>query len=120
MYGGSVDDLIGDLDRSRDELRVLERKLARLSASVAGKRAEVRRLEESIAAEQGSGLPASRTDAIVAVLSRGARPMSPSEVTEALNRAGRSDELRSVTATLTHLLKSKRVIRQGRGRYLAA
>ncbi len=119
MYGELVDDLTDDLDRAKDELLVLERKLARVSASVAGKRAEVRRLEESIAAEQGSGLPPSRTDAIVAVLGRGAGPMSPSEVTDALNEAGRSDELRSVTATLAHLLKSKRVIREGRGRYLA-
>lgn len=115
-----MDDLTGDLHRARDELIGLERQLARLAARVAGKRAEVGRLEESIAAEHRSGLPASRTDAIVAVLSRGAGPMSPSEVTEALNGAGRTDELRSVTATLTHLLKGKRVIRQGRGRYLAA
>ncbi|MEI2700682.1 MAG: hypothetical protein V9E94_20930 [Microthrixaceae bacterium] len=53
----------------------LERQLARAwPARVAGQRAEVARLEESIAAEQRSGLPASRTDAIVAVLSRGRRP----------------------------------------------
>ena len=114
-----MEELTDVLNRSKGELLALERKLAVLSARVAGQRAEVARLEESIAAEHRSGLPASRTDAIVAVLSRGASPMSPSEVTEALNEAGRNDELRSVTATLTHLLKSKRVIRQGRGRYLA-
>jgi len=115
-----VDDLTDDLERARVDLQGLERQLARLSARVAGKRAEIGRLEESIAAEHRSGLPASRTDAIVAVLSRGAGPMSPREVTDALHGAGRNDELRSVTATLTHLLKSDRVIRQGRGRYLAA
>lgn len=119
MYGDPVEELTDALDRSKGELLALERKLAVLSARVAGQRAEVARLEESIAAEQGSGLPASRTDAIVAVLGRGAGPMSPSEVTDALNEAGRNDELRSVTATLAHLLKSSRVIRQGRGRYLA-
>lgn len=117
---GFVDDLTDDLERVRNELVGLERQLARLSARVAGKRAEGRRLAESIAAEHRSGLPSSRTDAIVAVLARGAAPMSPSEVADALNDSGRSDDLRSVTATLTHLLKSKRVIRQGRGRYLAA
>lgn len=115
-----VDDLAEDLDRAKSELAGLERRLARVSARVAGKRAEVRRLEEAIAAEHRGGLPASRTDAIVAVLSRGAGPMSPSEVTEALRDAGRNDELRSVTATLAHLLKGHRVIRRGRGRYLAA
>jgi recombinational DNA repair ATPase RecF len=119
VYAGTVDDLTDDLDRAKDELAGLERQLARVSARVAGKRAEVARLEEAIAAEQRSGLPASRTDAIVSVLSRGASPMSPAEVTAALNDAGRADELRSVTATLNHLLKSSRVIRQGRGRYLA-
>lgn len=120
MYAGIVEDLTDDLDRAKDELVGLERQLARLSARAAGKRAEVARLEESIAAEQRSGLPASRTDSIVAVLARGVGPMSPSQVTAALKAAGRSDELSSVTATLAHLLKGKRVIRQGRGRYLAA
>lgn len=115
-----MDDLTEDLDRAKDELASLERQHARLSARVAGKRAEVARLQESIAAERRSGLPASRTDAIVAVLSRAAGPMSPAEVTTALKDAGRADELRSVTATLTHLMRSSRVIRQGRGRYLAA
>jgi recombinational DNA repair ATPase RecF len=114
-----VDDLLHDLDEAKQDLATLERQLARVSARVAGKRAEVARLEESIAAEKQSGLPASRTDAIVVVLNRGAGPMSPAEITAALNEAGRSDELRSVTATLTHLLKGNRVIRQGRGRYVA-
>lgn len=114
-----MEDLTDDLDRAKDELAGMERQLARLSARAAGKRAEVARLEESIAAEHRSGLPASRTDAIVAVLARGAGPMSPSEVTAALTNAGRNDELRSVTATLVHLLKGGRVVRQGRGRYLA-
>ncbi len=115
-----MDDLTDDITRAKDELVRLEQQLARASARVAGKRAEIARLEESIAAEQRSGLPASRTEAIVSVPSRGAGPMSPAEVTAALNDAGRTDELRSVTATLNHLLKSNRVIRQSRGRYLAA
>lgn len=114
-----VDDLIGDLNRAKAELAGLERQLARLSARVAGKRAEVARLAESIAAEQRSGLPSSRTEAIVAVLQRGLGPMSPTEIVAALHDAGRTDELRSVTATLTHLVKGHRVRREGRGRYLA-
>ena len=85
-----MEDLVDDLDRAKEELRSLERQLARISARVAGKRAEVARLEESIAAEQRSGLPASRTDAIVSVLSRGVGPMSPAEVTAALGSAAGS------------------------------
>ncbi len=62
---------------------------------------------------------ARRTDAIVAVLHAGTKPMSPREITDALHEAGRQDELRSVTATLAHLLKADAVDRVGRGRYLA-
>jgi hypothetical protein len=120
VYDPHVDDLLQDLDEAKVDLVALERQLARVSAKAAGKRAEIARLEESIAAEQQSGLPASRTDAIVAVLSRAAGPMSPADITAALNEAGRPDELRSVTATLTHLLRSNRVIRQGRGKYVSA
>lgn len=54
-------DLIDDLDRPKGELLALERTLAVVSARVAGQRAEVARLEESIAAEHRSGPPASRT-----------------------------------------------------------
>ncbi len=45
--------------------------------------------------------------------------MLPSQITDALNDAGSREELRFVTATLGHLLSTGRVIRQGRGRYLA-
>lgn len=114
-----MDELLQGLEQAKRDLVALERQLARMSARVAGKRTEIARLEESIAAEQHSGLPASRTDAIVSVLNRGAGPMSPADITAALKEAGRPDELRSVTATLTHLLRSNRVIRQGRGRYIA-
>lgn len=116
-----MDDLSEDLERARSDLVSLERQLARLAARVAGKRTEIARLEESIAAEQRSGLPASRTDAIVAVLARAASPMSPSEITAALNEAGRIEELRSVTATLSHLMQGsqRRVDRPVRGKYVA-
>lgn len=108
-----------DLDRAMTELEGLELQMERVVARVVGKRAEVAQLRESIARENQSGLPAARTDAIVSVLRRNTLPMSPSEVTEALNDAGRSDQLSSVTATLAHLRNATRVIRQGRGRYVA-
>jgi len=101
------------------ELEELEQQLARLAARAAGKREEVARLRESIAAVKRGGLPPARTDAILAVLRRSGSAMSPKEIVTALRDGGRDDELRSVTATLNHLLGQKRVLRQGRGRYLA-
>lgn len=65
-------------------------------------------------------LPSRRTDAVVELLRRATAPMSPSEITGALHDHGRDDELRSVTATLAHLLKAKLVQRVGRGRYVAS
>ncbi len=114
-----MSELTADLERATAEVASLELQLDRLAARLAGKRAEVAQLSESIAREQSTGLPTSRTDAIVAVLRQRVTAMSPSEITEALNDAGRTDELSSVTATLAHLLKSRRVTRQGRGRYVA-
>jgi hypothetical protein len=46
--------------------------------------------------------------------------MSPSEIRAALEAAGRTDDLRSITATLDHLLKAGMVQRPARGRYVAA
>ncbi|MGB3411178.1 MAG: hypothetical protein WBA45_08260 [Microthrixaceae bacterium] len=112
-------DLLTDVRRVEVEVIDLERQLARLAARLAGKRAELTRLRESVANEQSGGLPAKRTDAIISVLQRDPVAMSPSEVVDALHEAGRTDELRSVTATLAHLMKVNRVLRQGRGRYLA-
>ena len=111
--------LVEDLERARAELVAIERQVTRWSSRTAGKRAEIARLTEVLAARQGSGLPVSRTDAIVSVLSRGADSMSPSKITEALVEAGRDDELHSVTATRRYLLDTGRVIRDGRGRCIA-
>ncbi|MEI2638360.1 MAG: hypothetical protein V9F03_05105 [Microthrixaceae bacterium] len=114
-----MEGLVDDLEKSKLELVEIDKQLARWSARAAGKRAEIARLQQLIEAEKRSGLPASRTEAIVAVLVRGSEAMSPSQITAALNESGRSEELRSVTATLGHLLSTGRVIRPGRGRYLA-
>jgi hypothetical protein len=107
-------------------VRELEAELDRQRAKVAEEVARLRGLE----AELGSlraGLDAggdlvgmSRTDAIVAVLRSGPGSMSPSEIRAALEAAGRTDDLRSITATLDHLLKTGVVQRPARGRYVAA
>jgi hypothetical protein len=133
--------LSNQLRAASAELVHLEKQLARLEARTAGKRLEVARLQAAVARESGAApsataagagrsrgprdeessgdLPARRTSAIVAVLRRRSQPMSPSEITDALNELGRNEELRSVTATLAHLQKSQRVARVGRGMYVA-
>jgi hypothetical protein len=45
--------------------------------------------------------------------------LRPSEIVALLAAAGRDDDLRSVTATLAHLLRDGRVVRHARGRYSA-
>jgi hypothetical protein len=125
--------LASQLRRASVELAHFEKQLAKLEARTAGKRVEVAKLQAAMARDQGTRparsskrprrspaieLPPQRTDAIVAVLGRSAAPMSPSEITEALREGGREEEPRSVSATLAHLLKAKRVQRVGRGRYL--
>ena len=133
--------LSNQLRAASAELAHLEKQLAKLEARTAGKRLEVARLQAAVARESGAGpaptaagaprargareettsddLPARRTSAIVALLRRRSQPMSPSEITDALNELGRNEELRSVTATLAHLQKSQRVERVGRGMYVA-
>jgi hypothetical protein len=127
--------LASQLRRATVELAHFEKQLAKLEARTAGKRVEVARLQNAIARGQTDGaarskkrkrrapvndLPPQRTDAILAVLVGERRPMSPSEITEALTRHGRAEELRSVSATLAYLLKAQRVKRVGRGLYVGA
>jgi hypothetical protein len=119
------------------ELAHFEKQLAKLEARTAGKRVEVARLQNAIARGHTdtngaarskkrkrrapvNDLPPQRTDAILAVLVGERRPMSPSEITQALTRHGRAEELRSVSATLAYLLKAHRVKRVGRGLYVDA
>src|SRR5690242_9035824 len=48
-----------------------------------------------------------RTTAIVDVLAQADRPLSPSEIVEALHHAGRSDTIHSVSATITYLTRQR-------------
>ena len=121
--------LANQLRRAAAELAHLERQLAKLEARTAGKRTEVARLQAAIEREEAGesaapdgpssedGLPAARTDAIVELLRRSPDTLSPSEITAALAADGRQEQLRSVTATLNHLLRSRVVERPSRGRY---
>jgi hypothetical protein len=128
--------LASQLRRATVELAHLEKQLSRLEARTAGKRLEVAKLEAAIAKDGGTSsprptkkrarrqapeeLPARRTDAIVEILAGESRAMSPTEVVAALHRRGREDDLRTVSATLAHLLKANRVERVARGRYVCS
>lgn len=87
-------------------------------ARISGIKAELEAWRAQIAGTGGL-VEMSRTGALLAVLRQAAGTMSPTELVQALRAAGRSDELRSVTATLDYLLKSGSVERPSRGRYLA-
>jgi hypothetical protein len=60
-----------------------------------------------------------RTDAILSILRTKGSPLSPTEIVSSLNGSGRSDDRRSVTATLDYLLKQKQILRPTKGQYLA-
>lgn len=102
----------------------VEQQLAAQKAVVAEALARLRGLESELEAlrsapEDGDLLAAPRTEAIVTILRRARGSMSPTDILAGLEDAGRSDELRAVTATLDHLLKKGTVQRPSRGRYLA-
>lgn len=59
-----------------------------------------------------------RSDAIVTVLRQAGVTLLPKEIAELLHAAGRDDDLKSVTATLSHFLLGQGVVlRPTRGRY---
>lgn len=111
----------------------LPERIARVEAELVGQRARVSEevarlrgleaeLESLRAGVRGDGglseMP--RTEAILTVLRQAAGTMSPKELLQSLESAGRTEDLRSVTATLDYLLKAESVQRPSRGRYLAA
>lgn len=111
---------------THERLKQLERDEAAARSTIAvayaridGIRSERKRLEAILAGGQYLA-DLNRTDAIVEVLRRANVPLSPQEVWEGLIGAGRADEYRQVTATLSYLLKSGSVQRPSGGRYTSA
>lgn len=104
---------IGELE---SELTDLETEVARLLARREGIKAELAALRSGV--EAGDLAEAPRTEAIVAVLRSAGDSLSPTEIRRRLYEAGRSDQLRSVTATLNHLVSTGKVQRPCRGQYL--
>ncbi len=132
-----------ELAHFEKQLARQQKQLSGIEARVAGKRAEVARLQSALELESNpppappresadpvqpsrpakvvapSVAPGRRTEAIVAVLRQRGGPMTPTEIVDALHAAGRNDELKSVTATLAHLMKADLITRQDRGLYVS-
>lgn len=103
----------------------LEREIAAQRVTVASEVARLRGLEAEIDSLRAGVIvepvrpEMPRSDAILAALRQRQGTMSPSEIRARLHDAGRADDLRSVTATLNHLMSKGAVARPERGRYLA-
>lgn len=109
-----------------DRLAQLERDIAVQRDLVAEAVARLRGLEaERDSLRAGTRLSGRLSDldraaAIVAVLRDAASTLTPTEILERLRHGGRDDDMRSLTATLSYLVKRGAVQRPERGRYLAA
>lgn len=103
----------------------LETKLAEQEQLIAQEVARFRGIEAELASLR-AGLPSKgplseipRTEAILSVLRASGSSLTPTEILEALERAGRTESRQLITATLDHLLKKKLARRPSRGRYIA-
>lgn len=108
-----ITERIGELE---SELVDVDTEVVRLLARRQGLKAELEALRSGLATDDLAGAPL--TDAIVAVLRSAGDSLSPTEILGRLHEAGRSEDLRSITATLSYLLSNERVQRPGRGQYL--
>jgi DNA repair exonuclease SbcCD ATPase subunit len=110
----ALDEQLADLEIEVRGLRMaLERHLGRedIERTVAER---ATRLKTALDSQR-----VSRTDAILGVLRRAGRPMSPTEIREALHELGREDEYNAVSAALAHLAKSERAQSIGRAQWVA-
>lgn len=98
------------------EVQEIDLDVAKKLARRQGLKAEEAALLSGQSTAELSDLP--RTEAIVAVLRSSVDSLSPTEIQRRLHEEGRSDELRSVTATLNHLMGRGLVQRPGHGTYL--
>jgi hypothetical protein len=92
--------------------------IARAVAEFRGGEAELASLKAGVAL-RGELTSLARTEAILSILRTKGSPLSPTEIVSSLTAAGRTDDRRSVTATLDYLLKQKQVLRPTKGQYLA-
>ncbi len=100
------------------ELTKKRAQAAEVLASCRGLEAELAALRAGLGHE-GDLVGVARTEAILAVLRQADEFLPPTGVVASLHASRRNDDARSVTATLDHLLKQGKVVKVGRGRYLA-
>ena len=113
------------MQRVRDELAEAQAEHARLTARIEGLQAQRDALARAMAIEPGPSAKADITTfttdrAIVSVLRQSGAPMRIKEIVDAMTAVGRTETYNGVAVYLDTLLKTGRVIRVGRGRYVAA
>jgi len=100
------------------ELSTFKMDLSQLVARIRGHETQIALLRAGTKTRgELSSLP--RTEAILAVLRMTKGTLGPSDLLRSLRAAGRTEDLRAVTATLNYLVKGRRVTKPERGRYLA-
>lgn len=117
-----------ELARVDTQLRELSDRRERLAAEVRGLELAVERHshEEEERSDRADNVPAHarwatlpRTDAVERVLVRAGRPVSPTDIARFLQRVGRDDDERSVSATLAHLSRTDRAHAVRRGYWVS-
>lgn len=108
-----------EIERLEAELAQLEDEHRIVLSRIEGARAQLRVLRASRSRDQSDLKGAARTDAIWAVIDAAGGTASRGEILAALTAAGRDDDPRAVSATLTHLVNMKRVDKVSRGVYRA-
>ena len=100
------------------ELSILKMDLAQLVAQIRWHEKQVALLRAGI---EGPSQLATllRTDAILSLLRTAEGTLGPSDILTSLQAAGRTKELRKVTATLDYLMKRGLITKPDRGRHLA-
>jgi len=106
---------VAELEHERAELRSqLDLTIARLGAVD-----HELKLLRQVARPGGDLAEMKLTDAIVTILRNDGGTMTPKDIQARLADGGREEPLNKITATLKYLGSQSRVVRQGRGRYLA-
>jgi hypothetical protein len=100
------------------ELSTMKMDAVQLAAQIRGHEVQIASLSASVD-HKNELTPLPRTEAILTALRAAEGTLAPSEILARLLAAGRTDDLRKVTATLDYLVKGELVKRPSRGRYLA-
>lgn len=109
-----------------DTILRLETELAREQEAVTEALARIRGIKAQLEGLRGATEPTptnpqmNRTDAIVAVIRNADTPLRPVDVLGGLQALGVPADIKNVSTTLGYLTNNGRLIKTGRGRYLAS